>query len=227
MWFQGWDLVFDFVGLIVALLIAGYSWRLYKVNGQNKFAYFAFAFVLIAIGLLSKVFTDSVIYFKPIRDVTAVVLAPVAGKGLSLSQLYYRSGFFIQMVSMLGAWLLIFFISQKSRQRLRRFHEISQIGLFVYLVLLVSVVSNFNAAVFYLTSSVLLGIIVLNYYKNYLNTNRNKNAFNVMVAFMFILVGNLFLVFVFLQEALYVVGEFFMLVGFLLILQTYHKVTHT
>jgi len=128
------------------------------------------------------------------------------------------------MFPMLGAWLLIFFISQKSRERLHKLHEVTQIALFIYLILLISIVANFKYFVYYLTASVLLGLIVLNYYKNYLNTN-NKNAFKVMIAFMFILLSNLLLVFVFFIPGVYVVGELIMLLGFLLLLHTYRSVT--
>ncbi|MBU0456833.1 MAG: hypothetical protein KKD75_01690, partial [Nanoarchaeota archaeon] len=133
------------------------------------------------------------------------------------------AGFFIQMASMLGAWLLIFLISQKTRERLKKYFELSQIALFVYLVLLISVISNFKYVVFYLTSAVLLGLIVLNYYKNYLNTGKN-NAFLVMFSFLLILFGNIFLIFVYLYNPLYVIGEVLILCGFLLLLYTYRKI---
>ena len=177
--------------------------------------------------LLAKVFTSSLLYFTPIRDVAADVLRPIAGPRLSFSELYYRSAFFVQMVSMLGAWLLIFFISQKSRARLHKFYEVSQIALFIYLVLLISFVANFKYFVFYLTSSVLLGLIVLNYYKNYLNTNKNKYAWLVMFSFFFILIGNISFVFVFLMRGLYAVGEILLLLGFLMLLYTYRKIVGT
>jgi hypothetical protein len=222
-WFHGWDIVFELVSLVVALLIAAYSWRLYRINSDNKFAYFSLAFVLVAIGLLSKMFTSGILYFTPIRDAAAEVFRPVVGQRLEYSGVLYRAGFFFQMIPMLGAWLLIFFISQKSRARLRRFYEVTQIALFVYLILLISFVANFKFFVFYLTSSVLLALIVLNYYKNYLNTGK-KTTFSVMLSFLFILIGNLFSIFVFLFKNIYVVGEFFMLVGFLLLLYTYRKV---
>jgi len=223
-WFNGWDIIFDAVGLLITLLIAAYSWRMYRVNGDNKFAYFSFAFLLVGLSFLAKIVTSGILYYTPVRDVAADVLRPVAGQRLELSQLFYRAGFFLQMVTMLGGWLLIFFISQKSRARLRKFHEVTQIALFLYLVLLISVVSNFKYFVFYLTSGVLLGLIVLNYYKNYLNTNRNANAYKVMLSFLFILVGNFFFIFVFLAQSFYVIGELFLLLGFLLLLSTYRKV---
>jgi hypothetical protein len=227
-WFNGWDIIFNVIGLVIVFLIAAYSWRLYRVNKENRFAYLSAAFLLVAISLFFKTFTSSVLYFTPIRDVAAEVLRPVAGiagSSLSLARIYYRAAFFFQMVSMLGAWLLMFFISQKPRARLKKYYEVSQIGLFVYLLLLISFISNFRFVVFYLTSAVLLGLIVLNYYKNYLNTNKNKSAYNVMLAFLFIFAGNIALIFVFLYNKLYVLGELLMLIGFLILLFTYQRVT--
>ena len=224
-WFNGWDVIFDLVGLLVAMLIAAYSLRIYQINKENKFAYLSLAFILLSLGLLFKTFTSSVVYFTPIRDTVADVLRPVAGRGLAHSLVYYRSAFFFQMVSMLSGWLLIFFISQKSRARLRKFHEVTQIALFLYLVLLVSIVSNFKFSVFYTTSAVLLGLITLNYYKNYLNTNRNGKAFMVMFSFLLLLIGHLFLVFVSISNGLYVIGQAITVLGFLLLLYTYRRIT--
>ena len=222
-WFNGFDLLFDGIGLVVALLIAAYSWRVYKFNQENRSAYFSLAFLLVSISLAFKIFTSGVLYYFPVRETVAQVIGSAAGSRLKYSALFYRAGFFFQMASMLGAWLLIFFVSQKSRARLTKFYELSQIGLFVYLLLLISVISNFKYVVFYLTSSVLLSLIVLNYYKNYITTKK-KNALKVMTAFLFILAGNLFSVFVFLQNGSYVIGEVLMLIGFLILLHTYRAV---
>ena len=224
-WFNGWDIVFEIVGLLVTFLIAAYSWRVYRINRENRFAYFSLAFLLVSLGLFFKVFTSSIIYFTPVRDMAADVLRPVAGKGLSLSLIYYRAAFFFQMVSTLGAWLLMFFISQKPRARLKKYYEVSQIALFAYLLVLISIISNFKYSAFYLTSMVLLALTVLNYYKNYLNTDRNKKALSVMVSFLFIMFSNMAFVFVFVSNKLYVIGEVLMLIGFLVLLHTYRGIT--
>ncbi len=223
-WFNGFDLVFETIGLVIALLIAFYSYKVFRFSKENKFAYFSLAFVLVALGLGFKMFTSSVLYFFPIRESVAIVLKPMLGGGLSFADLFYRAAFFLQMSTMLGAWLLIFFISQKSRERLKKYHEVSQIALFMYLILLISIVANFKYFIFYLTSAVILGMTVLNYYKNYLNSKKNKNAFRVMLSFLFILLSNIIFVFVFLYDKLYVVGEIVMLIGFLLLLATYRRI---
>src|SRR3989338_10288498 len=223
-WFHGWDILVEAVILLVVLLIAAYSWRIYKFNNENRFAYFSLAFIFLALGLLFEMLTSGIVYFTPVRDVAADVLRPVAGPRLVFSGLLYRGGFFLQMAPILGAWLLIFFISQKPRERLRKFYELSQIALFVYLILLISIVSNFKYFVFYLTSAVLLGLIVLNYYKNYLENN-NQHTYRIMLAFLLILASNILLVFVFLVPSLYVLGEIVALAGFLLLLYTYNSIT--
>ncbi len=223
-WFSGYDLLFDGIALIIALLIAGYSWKIYRLHKENKFAYFSLAFILISLSFAFKILANTVLYSFPVRETVAQVLAPAVGEGLKYADLFYRGTFFLQMASMLGGWLLIFLVSQKPRDRLKKSYELMQIGLFFYLVLLISIVSNFKYVVFYLTSAVLLALIVLNYYKNYLNTNKNCNAFMVMTAFMFLLAGYLALVFVSLSNSLYVVGEILMLAGFLTLLYTYSKV---
>ncbi|MBU0457280.1 MAG: hypothetical protein KKD75_04010, partial [Nanoarchaeota archaeon] len=136
-WFNGYDLLFESIALVVAMLIAVYSWRVYSLNKDNKFAYFSLAFILVSLSLIFKMFTQGVLYFFPVRETVAQVLRPAVGNGLEYADLFYRAGFFIQMASMLGAWLLIFLISQKTRERLKKYFELSQIALFVYLVLLI------------------------------------------------------------------------------------------
>lgn len=226
-WFNGVDLVFDSISLVVAFLIAAYSWSIYRKQGENKFAYFALAFVFVGLAFLFKIITQGLIYYAPWRTLVTQALIPVVGKGttgINYSDLFFRGGFFMSMVTMLGAWLLIFFVSQRRTGRLQKYYDVSQIALFAYLLILISIVSNFKYFVFFLTSCVILGMTVLNYYKNYLNTNCNPKAFWVMMAFLAILVGNIFFVFVVLTDIFYVVGEIFMLVGFLMLLHTYRSI---
>ena len=224
-WFNGWDIVFEGIIVLIALLIAAYSWKAYKLNKENRFAYFSLALLLIALGIGLKIITGAITYFDPARDAALETLRPLAGEHLEFTPLLYRTGFFLQMVPVLGALLLLFFISQKPRDRLHKYHEVSQIALFAYLILLISVVSNFKYFVFYLTSAVLLGLITLNYYKNYLNSDRNPNTFRVMSAFLILLASNLFFVFVFLIEEFYVVAELLMLAAFLVLLYTHYQIT--
>ena len=227
-WFNGLDIIFEAVILVIALMIAAYSYRIFRLNkDNNKFSYLSLAFILIALGFAVKIGTSATLYFTPIRDVALGILAPVVSgpqSDLQFADLFYRAGFFLQMASILAGWLLIFFVSQKSRDRLSKWHEISQMALFVYLIFLISFVANFQYMIFYLTSAVLLSLIVLNYYKNYLNKNNNKNAYLVMFSFLLVLLGNICFIFVFVLGNFYIVGEIFILIGFLLLLYVYRRI---
>ena len=226
-WFNGIDLVFDSIVLVIALLVAGYSWKVYKTTSENKFGYFSLAFGLISLSFVFKLITHGVLYSGSLQVVADNVVSSFTAENNIFNDLLYRLGFFMQMSSMLGAWLLIFLISQKSRDRLKRFHELSQIGLFVYLILLLSLVSNFKYEIFYLTSMVILSITVLNYYKNYLNSDKNKNALIVLNSFFIIFLSQLFFLFMFLWDQFYFIGELLLLIGFLMILYVYRRIIHS
>jgi hypothetical protein len=222
-WFAGVDLIFEAVGFLVAMLIAGYSWKVYSISKESKFKYFSFAFLLISFSLLLKGITSSAVYFGTVRDVAEVVLGSTVGHSRQYSTLYYNMGFFLEMVTMLGGWLLIFFVSQKGRERLKKFHELTQIGLFVYLVMLISWIANFRYVVFFLTGAVLLSLIVLNYYKSYLN-NGNKNTKLVMVSFLLMFIAYVSFIFIIFNTIFYVVGQVFLLLGFIMLLFTYSSI---
>lgn len=225
-WFNGVDLVFDAVALLIALLIAGYSYRVYSISSENKFKYFSVAFILISIAFLFKLITFGTLYFHPVRETAFQMLMPVTQARVPIMDLFYRAGFFIEMASFLAAFLLIFLISQKSRARLHKYHEVTQISLFIYLVGLIAVIATFKYFVFPLTMAVLVSLIVLNYYKNYLNSDKNSNSYLVVIAFLSILISQLFFIFVFATNAVYFFGEAFLLIGFLLILYVYRRVTN-
>ena len=112
-WFNGWDIIFDLIGLVIALWIAGYSWKVFRMSHEKKYGYFSLAFLLVSLAFFMKGLTSAAVYFSSIRVMADVVVRPALGGARQYSQLFYRGGYFIQMVSMLGAWLLIFFISQK------------------------------------------------------------------------------------------------------------------
>ena len=70
----------------------------------------------------------------------------------------------------------------------------------------------------------LLSLVVLNYYKNYLN-NGNKNTSQIMVAFLLVLLGHLAFVFLEWVPGLYAVGQVLQLAGFITLLYTYMRIT--
>ena len=224
LWFNGLDLIFASVVFIIALLIAAYSWRVYNITREKRFSYFSLAFILISLSLLVQVITSSAVYFEDVRVAADTILRQAIGADREYSTLFYHAGFFLEMASLLGGLLLIYLISQKARERLKKFDELTQMALFVYLILLISFVASFKYVVFYLTGAVLLGLIVLNYYRAYLTTEK-RNTYLVMSAFLMLFMSYIsFILIVFLPE-FYIIGQLFQLLGFMVLLYTYNKIT--
>ena len=226
-WFAGFDLALDTIAFLITLVISSYSFKLFKLNENRKFGYFSLAFALMSLAFLFKLVTYGIVYSSASQVVAATTIEAVTGMGgvnLSLRNLLYRTGFFVQMAATLGSLLLLFLISQTSRDRLTKFYEVSQIGLFSYFVILLSIVSTFKYTVFYLTSFVLLSLIVLNYYKNYL-TKKSANSLRVFVAFICLMIAQFFFIFVFAANWFYFVAEIFTLIGFAIIAAVYMQVS--
>ena len=222
-WFAGFDLLFDTITLLIALLITAYSYKLYKLSDENKFFYFSVAFALMSVGFLFKLGTYLTIYSPASQYAAAVTIVKVTnshGIGSIFRNLLYRAGYFVQMASMLGSWLLLFFVSQKGRDRLNKMHERSQILLSIYLITLIAVVSTFEYRIFYLTSLVLLALIVLHLYENH-RLRRSQNSKKVLLAFLLLLAAQISFAFIFIVPELYIVGELLTLAGFGTIAATY------
>ena len=60
-WFHGYDLILDSIGLLIALLIAGYSYRIYRINRENRYMYFSLAFLSVALSFMFKVASSAVL----------------------------------------------------------------------------------------------------------------------------------------------------------------------
>jgi hypothetical protein len=225
-WFNGYDLVFEFLAVIITLMIARYGWKVYKYTHEKKQFYLSLAFLSIGLGLLIKIGTYAILYYAHLRTKIGVVVglvAPTRVNGILFSDLLYRTAFFGYMFMFLSAVLLLFLISQKSRDRLKKLYELSQIALFAYLIALIALVANFYYFIFYLTATVILSLTVLNYYKNYLNNN-NINTLKIMFSFLILMIANIFFVCVLFNNLFYVLGEIFTLLAFLMLLNIYRKI---
>src|SRR3989344_2629629 len=92
-WFYGIDAVLEGIVVIVALLIAGYAYKVYKKLNERKFKFFSLAFLLIGLSFLAKIFTHLVIVSQTIRDL-AVGTMQISLTNTNVSDLFYRFGFF-------------------------------------------------------------------------------------------------------------------------------------
>ena len=62
-WFFGFDSVFDFISIIITLLIGFYSYKIYKLTGKKSYFYLYIVFLLLGLGLVLKSFANLGMYY--------------------------------------------------------------------------------------------------------------------------------------------------------------------
>lgn len=166
--FQGFDVVFSTISLLLIFAVTLYAYKVYKLSTERRHLYFVSALGLVVLAQCVKLFMNSVLYFASFRDITASVMDPVVDILPSVN-LLYRLVYFVHFVLLLGAWSMIFFLSQPSRNRLDNMYEIIQLGVFASFLAMLSLVATYTFAVYAVSALIMLAGASINYRKQYLN----------------------------------------------------------
>ena len=233
-WFYGIDAILEGIVVIVALLIAGYAYKVYKKLDERKFKFFSLAFLLIALSFLAKIFTHLVIVSQKIRDL-AVGTMQISLANTNVSDLFYRFGFFFHIGLFLTALLLLFLVSEKTLHQKEPLN-MKMVLLALFFTFLITVFSNLkyllildlgiatitfpSVGFFYLTSLALMVMITFNYSKNYLKKKTNSTLL-VAAAFILLALSQLIFLFDFVDTGFYIGGVIVELIGYLTLLAAF------
>src|SRR3989344_127740 len=215
-WFYGIDSVFEFLALGITALISLYCyWCYYKVCENQNYKHFSYAFFAIMAAFFFKILTNITIVYDLVETQTrgsfSLTIASV-----QRSEIFFLVGSILHYFFFLSGLLLLFLIIYRQQER-------HTIWLLFFFLLLITFFSSAAYFVFYLTSSVLLGMIFLKYWSNF-KEKRTKKALLLALSFLTILVSHLIFIFVFVNLQLYVVAETLQLFGFILLLLTFMSV---
>ncbi|MBI2129740.1 hypothetical protein HYU07_05885 [Candidatus Woesearchaeota archaeon] len=209
-WFQGINFLFELFALISTLLVAFFSYRVFKYTSQRKYFHFALAFFLVAAAFFLKIISSIIVYSGEQQ------LQTIGAATLTTYNIYYfewiqSSGFFIARFVMLLAFLLLFIVNFKVRSRVVML-------LLMYLVF-VSILARDSYLIFHATLFVILLPLAYYYFKNYLK-NRKLSSALVLSSFFLMLISHPVFSFVLLYDKLYVAAEFIQSLAFLILLLT-------
>ena len=215
-WFYGFDIVFEILGVIVTLLIAFYSIRLYKFSGKENRGYLHLGLVFLAFAgsFLAKVATNFVLYYHE------TVMGTI-GEVVIKYNLVHKSNFFLQagydlhrflmLLGLLGMYWLI----SKSQEK-------EHLPIFSYFIFVIALFSFNTYYVFHLTAAVLLIYIAKHYYNIcFCPSNKNKRMIHAhlnFMAFFLMLLSQVSFIFVWANKAIYVIAETLQLAGFIIFL---------
>lgn len=208
-WFYGIDYIFDFVSVIVGLLISYFSYRTYRYTSQKKYFYFSASFFLVALAFISKILATIPVYSKELM-VEEVGLVTVTSHIINKITWINQFGISIARFLMLFAFLILLLVSLKINDK-------KMIILLIYLLVISTTLVSASYIVFHVTLLIMLFILSINYKNNYLKV-KSLNAGMVMCSFFALLVSQIFFIFEGLVKHFYVIGESIQLLGYLVLL---------
>lgn len=203
-WFLGVDAIFEIITMIVMLLIAYWSRRIYKLTGQKKYHFFSIAFFLASVAYLLKTLGDLAIFLVLKQGLTMIDTILSIGFVVTLSMLLFST--FI-----LCAYIMLIIVQLKIDNSMVR------ALLFMIVFLTDFIVLSVWEPFVHIVASILLTVIVLSFYENYKKL-KNVRSFAVFLAFTFILIAELLLIFTFVSTAFYAIGHTTLVIGSFILL---------
>lgn len=208
-WFLGIDAIFELVTVLVTLLIAVYSYKLYKFTKERGYRFFSYAFLLIGISYVINILMNISVY-HPVIKVAQVGIFTIITKTFERVEIFYAVGFFVLRFLLLLGLVTLLLVLHKKKDKKYSF-------LLLYLAFVSALIGNYIFHIFYITSSLLLLFIFVYYYNNYLRY-RSRNSLCVAISFLLIFVSQIVFILLTVHPVLYVVGESIQLLGYLLLL---------
>lgn len=208
-WFLGIDSLFELVTVLVAFLIGVYSYKVYKFTKENSYKFFSYAFFLISFSYIIKILMSVSVYYPVTKIVKVGVFTFVTHTFKRLDLLYIIGFFTIRFLLLLGL-IGLFMVLQKEEDRKHAF-------LLVYLAFISALLSNYLTNIFHVTASLILMLIFVYYYNNYLKY-KSRNSFFVASSFFLIFISQIVFILMSVHPLFYVIGESVQLLGYALLL---------
>ncbi len=208
-WFAGIDMIIELLGVIVALIIAFYSYKIFRILKEKKYAHFSLAFIFIAASFFVRVAAYALNFFiKPPASIYASqdIVRHIAN--ISLIRIF---GIFIPIILMLAAFMVLIVISTGTKDKK-----------LVSLLFILSFMSSFLGVFldqfwYYLIAFILLAYVAHSFFINYKN-NKKTSSLIVFVSFAIFAFSQLMFAFSAIHKYCYVIAEIVQLVSFLMLL---------
>lgn len=207
LWFIQSEIGIQLLFFVVTLLVALYSYRVYRIARQKNSFYFAAGFLSISVAYLIQ----SIFNFLLLRSVhTTDVLSFMAGHEVQSNLVLSVFIVFFHMVFMVTGFSILSYLTLKQRN-IKSF----------WLMVLLSVSGLLFAAdmslIFYVIIAILLSFITIQYKKRF-TKKPNPDTFMVFLSFGMIFLGSIQLALSSTLSALYISGHIVTLAGYLLLL---------
>jgi len=214
-WFYGIDIIFEFINVIAAILIAFFSYKVYKFTREKRCLFFGLSFIAISLSFISKILTNFQFYYNFFRKssiINSALITVTTHKSLN----FFVSAYFFHRFFMLLALTGLFFIVGKYHKRL--------IPLFIFFIAVITAFSTYEYFIYHVTTSLLLGYIFYHYYANY-SYCKTKNTFLVAFSFFLILISQIVFINIITGIENYVLAQVIQVLGYIILLIAYIRIS--
>jgi hypothetical protein len=202
-WFFIYGLIFGLVFAVITLVVSLYSFRVYRLSGQRQSKLFGTAFLLFSISYFIEFFLNLSIFSKLNEEIISLIdfqnIITLNNLSIVAHMLFFALGLvtlFYMILNVKNKWIYS--------------------GL-MFLSILFLLFSANKIWFFFILSSFLL-IIISVYYLEHSIKHSNKRSVLMVIAFFFLLISHIHFIFSVTQEFEYVLGSFFELAAYILIL---------
>ncbi|MFH1325492.1 MAG: hypothetical protein ABIH49_01825 [archaeon] len=205
-WFLNNDVLIETFSFLILVLFFLFAIKSYKLSEKKNVLYLGIGFLLIALAELASIVTKFILYYD--FNVTQEIgQAIITYKIVSSVDIFYYLGFFFQrFFTMLG-----FYVIYKTRTATK-----GEFLFTVYLLFAIAALSQPFYYVYHITSLMLLGLIINNYYKVY---KEDKVANTRVLLFAFSLLALSQIIFIFSKLGLvYVLAQNIQLISYAILL---------
>lgn len=206
-WFCSYDALFHLVSAVIALVLAIFSFKLFRLTDQKQAKFFGISFLLISAAYFIKVIFNFLILSELSQQ--------VPGKIVQIVALDYW-GTYLHNVVVLSGFLLLLYMTFCIENK-------NALAAMIIFALIAITFSQNPFATFYLISTVSLLFISGHFIKNYFR-QRHHLAFISALAFTSLLIGNVHFFMSVSHESAYVAGHLFELFAYILILVNFYMV---
>ena len=208
-WFYGYDAAFQLLFAVITLIIAAFSFKVYKASEQRPARLLGFAFLFISLAFLVQALLSALLVSGAQERACDLI-------GLTLVGLCESVGILLHIALMLTGLALLVLLAVKPAGK-------RTLLLLLGVTLIALAVSGDALLTYYLLSSFFLAFISWHFIENYLSNKQTKTLL-VALAFLFLFFGSFHFLLAVNHEIFYVLGHFLELAAYLLILANLYVV---
>ena len=214
-WFLAPDLIIEIFSFLVLLSFAIIGFKYYRISKNKKFAWLSFAFLLIGLGELSKIFMNLGLYYQfPVTyQVGKIIIQSQIVESLDV---VYYTGFFLHRFLVLLGFYLIYYTVKKSKSAWEHL-------LILYFIIISAILTTNASYIFNITLALLLTIIYINYQSIYRET-KARNTQILSIGFLILIASHLMFIFSRLSPVIYIIGDFLQLLAYIVFLYVIIKI---